>query len=189
MSARGVSAVGVLSAHGGGICPRGVCWGCLPGGCVYPSMHWAGECLSRGVYPSMHWGRGCLPRGVSAQGVSAGAVSAGGGVYLEVPLSQHALGRGCLLGDVCLPRRGCLSAQKGVSAWGGVCWGLSAWGVYPSMHGAGGCLPWGVSVRGGCVSQYALGRGVCIPACTGHRTESSTYACENITFPQLRCGR
>ena len=90
---------------------------------MYPSMHWAGECLPRGVYPSMHWAGGCLPRGVSAQGVSAGAVSAwGGGVYLEVPVSQHALGRGCLLGGVCLPRRGCLPGE--VSAGGclpGVC--------------------------------------------------------------------
>ena len=50
---------------------------------VYPSMHWAGGCLSRnGVCPG-----GCLPRGVSAQGgVSARGVSAQG-VYV----SQHVL--------------------------------------------------------------------------------------------------
>ena len=42
-------------------------------------------------------------------------------------------------------------------AVGGLPGGVSASGrgVYPSMHWAGG------------VSQHALGRGVCIPACTG----------------------
>ena len=49
---------------------------------------------------------------------------------------------------------------------GGVCQG-----VYPSMHWEGGCL-----------LQCMLGY-------TPPWTEFLTHACENITFPQLRCGR
>ena len=60
-----------------------------------------------------------------------------------------------------------------------------------------GCVPssavavcWGVSVRGG----LCLPRGVCIPACTEADTpplwtEFLTRASEDITLPQLRCGR
>ena len=92
-----------------------------------------GVCLGEGCVSQHALGRGCLP---------------------GVCVSQHALGRRCLLGGF-LPG-GCLSAQKGVSAWGGVYWGVSAWE---------------------CVSQHALGRGVaalggvwpggvCIPVCT-----------------------
>ena len=47
------------------------------------------------------------------------------------------------------------------------CSGGQEGGVYPSMHWAGRvCIPkwhW----AGGCVSQNTLGRGGCIPACTG----------------------
>ena len=39
-------------------------------------------------------------------------------------------------------------------------------GVYPSMHWAG-CVYPSMHWARGCVSQHALGRGVCIPACTG----------------------
>ena len=59
-----------MSARGGGL-PEG----CLPGGGCIPVCTGPAECLPRGVYPSMHWAGGCLPRGVSA-----GAVSAWGGV-------------------------------------------------------------------------------------------------------------
>ena len=148
MSARGVSAVGVVSAHGGDLPERCLLEVSAWGGGVYPSMHWAGECLPRGVYPSMHWARGCLPRGVSAQGVSAGAVSAGGVSTWR-----------CLYPSMHLE--------------GGVCWGVS---VCPEGGVClGRCLLGGVCL--GCVSQYAWGRGVsalggvcpgrvCIPVCT-----------------------
>ena len=48
-------------------------------------------------------------------------------------------------------------------------------GVYPSMHWAGGCLPMGVSARGGvcpggCLPGGCLPREGCIPACNGADT-------------------
>ena len=89
----------------------------------------------------------------------------GGG---RVGVSQHALGRGGISQN---------ALGRGVSAQEG--------GVHPSMHWAGG---------GVCV---------CIPACTGQvwclpgvggpatppPVNRITDACENITLPQLRCGR
>ena len=60
------------------------------------------------------------------------------------------------------------SDQGGVSAQeGDVCLGVSAWG----------CL-----LRG-CISQHALGQTSPSPM------DKITDACENITLPQLRCGR
>ena len=78
--------------------------------------------------------------------------------------------------------------------------------VSPSLHCAGGCLPWGSAPEGVCswvgmllgvcslgdlllggsasgsVSQHAMGR----PPIS---TEFLTHATENITLPQLRYGR
>ena len=101
----------------------------------------------------------------------------------------------------CIPV-GCVPSAA-VAVGGG--WGCLE-GVCPGGVCPGGCLPggvsaqgWGVSAWGLCVSQHALGRGclprgcVCIPAPVHagipHWTEFLTHACENITFPQLRCGR
>ena len=109
-------------------------------------------------------------------------------------VSQHALHRGCL--------------SRGVSVQGGVCLGVStqgvsAQGVSAQVEGVSaqgrGCLPRGVSAQrgvvcrgylpkgsvcpGGCVSQHAMGQ---TPPLW---TEFLTHACENITLPQLRCGR
>ena len=97
-------------------------------------------------------------------------------------VSQHALGRGCIP----------------------ACTGQ---GVYPSMHWAGGvCIPW----AGGCLPRgFCLGglpRGVSAPGdvcqgsgqggvCRGvchthtHPVNRITDSCENITLPQLHCGR
>ena len=82
--------------------------------------------------------------------MSAWLVGSGGGVCLGV----SALG-----GGVCLE----------VSAQGDVCPGGC---MYPSMHWA----------RGVSVPVHAE---IHIPLWT----DFLTYACENITFPQLRCGR
>ena len=49
-------------------------------------------CTGQGVYPSMHWAGGCLPRGVSAQEVSAQLGSAqGGGVCPSACWDTHPL--------------------------------------------------------------------------------------------------
>ena len=91
---------------------------CTGQGGVYPSMHWAGGCVSqhalgKGVCIPACTGQGsvcpggCLPRGVSAQGgVCPGGCLPIGGVCL-----------GCLPGG-CLPM--VVSAQGGVCP-GGVC--------------------------------------------------------------------
>ena len=50
------------------------------------------------------------------------------------------------------------------------------------LPGTGGCLPG--PGGGGVVSQHALGRTPPLPA-----VNRITDACENITLPQLRCGR
>ena len=60
--------------------------------------------------------------------------------------------------------------------------------MYPSMHWAGGC-----------VSQHALGRGVCIPACTGQgvvcpggclnrRVSARGVSAEGMCLPQCMLG-
>ena len=67
--------------------------------------------------------------------------------------------------------------------------------VYPSMHCGGvcpgGCLPGeGVAAKG-CLPGGCLPRGVSAPVHAGIRpfVNRMTDACENITLPQLRCGR
>ena len=88
-------------------------------------------------------------------------------------------GWGCLLWGV--------SAPRGVSAPGG-------------LSTLGGCLlPGGCLLRGGvCSRGVSAPRGLsapggCSPACTEADTTPPvnriTHACENITLPQLRCGR
>ena len=94
--------------------------------------------------------------------------------------------------------RGGVSTPRGV---GGLVWG----GVY-SQGGVwsqgclllGGVCSWGVSAPGGVWCRgSALGvvsaPGGCIPACTEADTlppvNRITHACENITLPQIRCGR
>ena len=69
-----------VSQHALCVCVWGVSQHVLGGGgCVYPSMHWAGE----GVYPSMHWA------GVSAQGT--GVSAQGGGVCPIACWDTHTL--------------------------------------------------------------------------------------------------
>ena len=62
--------------------------------------------------------------------------------------------------------------------------------MYPSMHCTGGvyipaCTGQGVSGQGGVCLGGCL-QGLCLPHIP---VERMTDACENITFPQLRCGR
>ena len=118
----------------------------------------------------------CIPSAAAAGGVWPGG-------YLP---------RGCLLGGVC-PGGVCLGVNAhGVSAQGylprGVCpgsvcsrvWaqGMSAWGMFFQ-----GCLP-----RGGvCWKCAPVHAGICTPFPPW--TEFMTHAFENITFPQLCCGR
>ena len=92
--------------------------------------------------------------------------------------SRSSVGLGLGLGGVCLH-------PGGVCSLGGVCSrGVSALGV----SAPGGCLlPGGVCCRG----VSALGGGV---SQHGQRqtpppVNRITHACENITLPQLRCGR
>ena len=90
---------------------------------------------------------------------------------------------GCLTGGVCpggcLPGMG-VSVQerlpRGVSASGVSARGVSARGVCP-----GGCL------AEGCLPQCMLG--YTPPETHTPLVNRITDACENITFPQLRCGR
>ena len=141
------------------------------GGGVYPSMHWSGGC----VYPSMHWERGVFQHELTGWG----------GVYP----SMHWAGG-------CLPRRGvCLGGGSvclgGKCLPGGVCWGgcfpravfagVSAWGVF-----AGRVLPKGCLLGTGVCPGGCLPRRGCLPHTPVNRI---TDACENITLPQLRCGR
>ena len=70
----------------------------------------------------------------------------------------------------------------GVSAQGNVCLGVSAQGGGFSL---GRCLSSGVSARG-------LSAGGCLPGSVSARhppVNRMIDACENITLPQLRCGR
>ena len=101
------------------------------GGCVYPSMHWAG------VYPSMHWAEGCISQHALGKGCLPG------GVHLGVSL-QGCLPRGCL------PRR--------VSAWGHLSGdlprGCLPGGVYPGAVSAWGVCLWSL----GGVLQHAMGQ-------------------------------
>ena len=106
-------------------------------------------------------------------------------------------------GDVCpggrVSTQECL--HKGVSAWlvssqrgggvcpGGVCLGVSAWRVYAQMHTvccSSHLVGWGV-FPGVSVWRVSDQRGAgCLPHPPVNRI---TDACENITLPQLRCGR
>ena len=54
-------------------------------------------------------------------------------------------------------------------------------GVYPSMHWAGGVYP---SMHPGGVSAQGVSSTHPLPP-----VDRMTDACENITLPQLRCGR
>ena len=116
-----------------------------------------------------------------------GGVCPGGGVYPSIQrqtrgvstqwvcVSQHALRQtrgsvcpgGCVCLGVCLPRGG-VSQHALRQTRGSVC--------------PGGCVCLGVC-PGGCVSQHALRQ---TPALW---TEFLTHASEDITLPQLRCGR
>ena len=79
--------------------------------------------------------------------------------------------------------------RQGASAWGvSVQWGgVSAQGRLPR-----GCLPRGVSA-GGCLPRGCLARGCLLRVfCHTHPlppVNRMTDTCENITLPQLRCGR
>ena len=91
-----------------------------------------------------------------------------------VPSAVVAIGGGYLPGG-CQPRGGvCLGGclPRGVSTWGG---------VYPGL-----CLPRVVSVQRGCPSRG----GVCPSAFWIYPLiKRITDAFENITLPQLLCGR
>ena len=118
----------------------------------------------RGLYPTMHWARGCVyPSMHWAGGVS-----------------KQALGRG----SVCW--RG-MSAQ-GVSAQGGVCLGIVCLGELSTLGGVcpGGVCPWR------CLPSWLSAWGwVSAPvhAAINPPLDRMTDVCENITLPQLRCGR
>ena len=87
---------------------------CTGQGFVYPSMHWAGVCVSQHALGRAGLGWGCvsqhaLGRGVCVRGVS---VSSGGGVSREVQggvcvqgvcmcVSQGCVLGGCVQGRVC----------------------------------------------------------------------------------------
>ena len=117
------------------------------GVCLYPSMHWAGGVsqhalgrergVSLGVGGVSAWEGVCL--GVSAQGgyLPGGMcipVCTGRGGVVVARLSQHALGRGCLPGGVCLG----WYLPKGVSPGGCLPRGMSAW---RGVSAQGSCLP------------------------------------------------
>ena len=107
----------------------------------------------------------CIPVGC----VLSTAVAAGG-------VSQYALGRG-----LCIPA--CTGQGGGLYPsmhWevGWVSQHALGRGVYPSMHLEGGCLPKGCLPGGGC-----------LPNTPSPPVDRVTDACENITLPQLRCGR
>ena len=85
-----------------------------------------------------------------------------------------------------------------------ICFNKNAfqWEAYRSLQwplggGAGVCpegvSAQGVSAQGDCLpSMHLGGGGVCLPQCILGYTPSPnriTDACENITLPQLRCGR
>ena len=124
----------------------------------------------------------CLP-GVGGGGVCLGVSAWRGGVCLEGVVSAW---RGWCLpgGGWCLP--------------GGVC--LEGGGVCPEgcLPGGGWCLPRGVSAQRGVCPEGCLPRGVsaqrgvcwgegfCLGGTPSLWTKFLTYACENITFPQLR---
>ena len=56
---------------------------------------------------------------------------------------------------------------------------MAGWGGVSASGPGVGCLP---LVPAGCVSKHAMGQ-------TPPWTEFFTHATENITLPQLRCGR
>ena len=83
-------------------------------------------------------------------------------------------------------------------AWGGCSWGdaylwsqgVCSWGVPAS--GLGGVCSWGACIWSGEVPASVPGGGGCLPLFWGGDpllTEFLTHASENITLPQLRCGR
>ena len=93
----------------------------------------------------------------------------------------------------CIPA-GCVPSTAVAVCWGGMsAWGVSAQGrVSPRGVSVQGGLPRGVC-PGGCLPGRCLpgGRG-CLPQCMLGYTppvNKITDACENITLPQLRCGR
>ena len=161
------------------------------------------------VSPSMLLG-GCLPLGGSAPG---GGVCSWG---VSTPREVSAPGGVCSRGSVC--SRGWFLLLGGCLLLGGVCSeGCLLLGVYSQgnlLQGvgvcSGGCLLQGVSALG---VSAAGGRGVCsweVSAPMGgggcllwegcvypqHALRQTpptvnriTDACENITLPQLRCGR
>ena len=123
---------------------------------------------SRGVYSlgvSAPGGGGCLLlEGVG--GCLLWGVSAPGGVCSRgCLLLVGVCSLGCLLLGVSTPG-GCL-LLGGVCSWG---WGVSAPGGASALEG------------GRVVSQHALRQ-------TPTPVNRITHACENITLPQLRCGR
>ena len=106
-------------------------------------------------------------------------------------------GKGCVCPEGVSAERGCLPRGgvclgRGVSAWGVSPQRVSAWGVsdlegLPRAVSARGCLPGG---QGVCLGVSTWGRGLSVPVHAGIHsplwTEFLTYACENITFQELR---
>ena len=101
--------------------------------------------------------------------------------FLSIPMTNHWKGQDKHYLFFCYIILG-LNAFK-MASWNTNC---TCWGVY--LPG-GGVLVW----EGCTCPRVYLSRGVCIPACTEADTplwtEWLTDACENITLPQLFCGR
>ena len=128
---------------------------------AYPSMHWAGVCVSQHALPRVVSVQGGVcPGGVSARG----GVCPGRGVCPRMVSARGVCPGGCLPKGMCLPR-------------GGVCQGVSAQGAL-SME----CLPRRVSAQGSVYQGGVCPGDVCgrHPPWTEWQTRVKTLPCRNF---------